>query len=99
MLSAFKKAFFGNVTKEENKNLPDVNKTELVALIPLVAITIWLGVYPKPVLDPINKSVTRLVKFMHEKSRTPDGKIRIQDPLKVKTKKVCSDCASCKEGE
>ena len=98
MLAAFKKAFFGNVTKEENKNLPDVNKTELVALIPLVAITIWLGVYPKPVLEPIDSSVKRIVKFMHEKSRTQEGKIRIQDPYKSKEEKACSVVTS-KEAE
>ncbi len=45
MLAAYKKMFFGEVTKEENKNLPDVNKRELVALVPLTIITIWLGVY------------------------------------------------------
>ena len=49
MLSAYKKMFFGEVTREENKNLPDVNKRELLALIPLAIITVWLGIYPKPV--------------------------------------------------
>jgi NADH-quinone oxidoreductase subunit M len=77
MLAAYKKAFFGEVTKEENKNLKDVNKTELYALIPLVIITIWLGVYPKPVLQPINNSVEAIVQLMHEKSISQEAKARI----------------------
>lgn len=77
MLSAYKKAFFGNVVKEENKNLPDVNKRELVALLPLVVLTVWLGVYPKPVLEPINNSVEAIVQLMHEKSITDEAKSRI----------------------
>lgn len=77
MLAAYKKMFFGTVTKEENKNLPDVNKTELVALIPLTIITIWLGVYPKPVLEPINNSVESVVQLMHEKSISHEAKMRI----------------------
>ncbi len=81
MLSAFKKAFFGTVTKEENKNLPDVNKRELVALIPLVIIAIWLGVYPKPVLEPINNSVESIVTLMHEKAITDEAKARIPNPM------------------
>lgn len=80
MLAAYKKMFFGNVTKEENKNLPDVNKRELMALVPLVIITIWLGIYPKPVLGPINNSVESLVSLMHEKAVTEEAKSRIPNP-------------------
>ncbi|MBD3824696.1 MAG: NADH-quinone oxidoreductase subunit M, partial [Epsilonproteobacteria bacterium] len=53
------------------------NKTELVALIPLTIITIWLGVYPKPVLEPINNSVESVVQLMHEKSISHEAKMRI----------------------
>ena len=74
MLAAYKKAFFGEVTKEENKNLKDINKTELMGLIPLTIIAIWLGVYPKPVLEPINNSVESIVQLMHEKAITPEAK-------------------------
>ena len=84
MLSAFKKAFFGKVTKEENKNLPDLTKTELVALVPLVLITVWLGVYPKPVLEPINNSVESVVELMHEKAITPEAKAKIADVKAIK---------------
>jgi NADH-quinone oxidoreductase subunit M len=77
MLTAFKKIFFGTVTKEENKNLPDVNKRELVALVPLVIIAIWLGVYPNPILKPITKSVDSVVQLMHDKAITPQAKVSI----------------------
>ena len=74
MLSLYKKSFFGPLTKEENKNLKDLNGRELSALIPLVIIIVWLGVYPKPVLVPIDNSVKSLVSFMHEKAKTPEAK-------------------------
>jgi len=77
MLAAYKKMFFGEVTIEENRNLPDVNKRELIALIPLVLITIWLGIYPKPVLDPINNSVESIVQLMHNKAQSEEAKKRI----------------------
>ncbi|MDD2790166.1 MAG: NADH-quinone oxidoreductase subunit M [Sulfurimonas sp.] len=77
MLAAYKKMFFGTVTIEENKNLPDVNKRELLALVPLAIITVWLGVYPNPVLAPINKSVESIVQLMHDKSITEEAKSRI----------------------
>ena len=82
MLAAFKKAFFGTVTNEKNKDLPDVNKKELVALVPLVVLAIWLGVYPKPVLDPINNSVESVVQLMHDKAQTDEAKARIPNLVK-----------------
>ncbi|SFV54603.1 NADH-ubiquinone oxidoreductase chain M [hydrothermal vent metagenome] len=84
MLAAYKKAFFGEVTNDANKNLPDVNKKELFGLIPLVIVAIWLGVYPKPVLEPINNSVTAIVKLMHSKATTKLAKERIPDLNKPK---------------
>ena len=82
MLAAYKKMFFGEVTREENKNLPDVNKRELIALIPLAVITIWLGIYPKPVLEPINNSVEAVVQLMHDKAITPEAKSAIPNVMK-----------------
>ncbi len=82
MLSAYKKMFFGEVTREENKNLPDVNKRELLALIPLAIITVWLGIYPKPVLEPINNSVEAVVQLMHDKAITPEAKSAIPSVIK-----------------
>jgi len=82
MLTAYKKLFFGEITNEENRNLPDVNKRELFALIPLVVIAIWLGIYPKPVLEPINNSVESIVQLMHDKAQSEEAKARIPSPLK-----------------
>jgi len=82
MLAAYKKAFFGEVTNEKNKNLPDLNKRELIGLIPLVVIAVWLGVYPKPVLGPINNSVKSVVQLMHNKSTTKLAKERIPNIAK-----------------
>jgi NADH-quinone oxidoreductase subunit M len=82
MLAAYKKAFFGEVTNEKNKNLPDLNKRELLGLIPLVVVAIWLGVYPKPVLAPINNSVEAIVQLMHNKSTTKLAKERIPNIAK-----------------
>ena len=77
MLAAYKKMFFGELTNEKNKNLPDVSKRELVALIPLSILTIVLGIYPTPILKPINNSVESIVQLMHDKSITEEAKTRI----------------------
>jgi NADH-quinone oxidoreductase subunit M len=64
MLALFKKSFFGPVRHEKNLSLKDLDGRELTALLPLVAIVVWLGVYPKPVLEPIDNSVKALLVQM-----------------------------------
>lgn len=68
MLALFKKSFFGPVRHEKNLSLTDLDNRELTALIPLVLIVVWLGIYPKPVLDPINNSVNHLLTQMKDKA-------------------------------
>ena len=74
MLNLFRESFFGEVKNEKNKILKDLTKQELFALVPLSIIVIWLGVYPKPILEPINQSAKQLVNFMYQKSITKDAK-------------------------
>ncbi len=74
MLRLYKLTFFGPITKEENKKLPDLNWKELTSLIPLVIVVIWLGINPNPVLKPINKSVENLLTLMEKKAITPKAK-------------------------
>ena len=78
MLRVMKLAFFGPLDNEENKKLKDLNARETWSLIPLVAIVIWLGVYPKPVLEPIDNSVKALLTFMDEKAITAQAKDMIK---------------------
>jgi NADH-quinone oxidoreductase subunit M len=78
MLRVMKRTFFGPLDNEENKKLKDLNGRETWSLIPLVAIVIWLGVYPKPVLAPIDNSVKALLSFMDEKAITQEAKDMIR---------------------
>ena len=88
MLTVYKRVFFGEVTKEENRVLKDLTSQELTALLPLVLIVAWLGVYPKPVLGPINTSVEALVEQMHTKAYTPEAKELIGGKIVKKATKV-----------
>jgi NADH-quinone oxidoreductase subunit M len=84
MLGAYRKMFFGKLENEENKKLKDLNGKELFALVPLTALVIILGVYPKPILEPIDKSVTALVRLMHEKALTEETKAVIPNIIVLK---------------
>jgi NADH-quinone oxidoreductase subunit M len=74
MLSLYKKSFFGELTNPKNKNLKDLTAQELTALVPLVALVALLGIYPKPVLDPIDNSVKHMIVNMEHKAVTKEAK-------------------------
>jgi NADH-quinone oxidoreductase subunit M len=77
MLVIYKRTFFGPVTHESNLKLKDLNSKETWALVPLVLIVVWLGVHPKPILEPVDKSVKQTVQIMYLKAVTPDAKEKI----------------------
>jgi len=77
MLVLYKKTFFGPITNPLNEKLEDIKGREVVALVPLVILVVYLGVHPKPILEPVNKSVKQLVQVMYLKSVTPEAKSTI----------------------
>ena len=77
MLVLYKKTFFGPITNTKNESLEDAKGRELVALIPLVALVIILGIYPKPILEPVNTSVKHLVQVMQIKAQQPASKVQL----------------------
>ena len=66
MLWLVRRVFFGPVTKKENEGIRDLDRRELAVLIPLIALIIWIGVYPKPFLSRIEPDL----KVWVQKSRT-----------------------------
>lgn len=87
MLHAVLRMFWGPVTHEENKSLPDLNRREVWALIPLMALVFWIGLYPKFFLDKMNPAVDAFItdiNVRYEQSRgisTPQlADLRALDP-------------------
>lgn len=68
MLRLYRKSFFGEVTKNENRLLKDLYPREMVALVPLTLLVIFLGVYPKVLLKPIENSVNHTIVLMKDRA-------------------------------
>ena len=58
----YRKVIFGKLEKPKLLDIQDLGWREVVILAPLVFFTILFGVYPKPVLDMSQASVTALVE-------------------------------------
>src|SRR6056300_346313 len=63
----YRRAIFGTIANDNVKLLKEINKTELVTLLPLVFLTILLGIFPNIILDTISVSVENVVSTYNEK--------------------------------
>ncbi|MEU8922779.1 NADH-quinone oxidoreductase subunit M [Kitasatospora sp. NPDC048545] len=57
--------------KEGVRAMPDLKARELAVVAPLVALTVLLGVYPKPLTDLVNPSVNATLSQVHETDPAP----------------------------
>jgi len=61
MLWLYQRTMLGPVDNPANARLHDLNAREIVAFVPLVALAVWIGVYPEPFLRRVQSSVGRVV--------------------------------------
>ena len=62
MLWLYQRMFFGHVENPKNQDLPDMSGREWAYMLPLVVLSLWIGVYPKPFIDYIQRPVNAVVR-------------------------------------
>jgi NADH-quinone oxidoreductase subunit M len=70
VLYLYQRTFQGTVSAKVEK-FKDVNAREVAAVAPLIALIIFLGIYPKPVLDIINPAVKATLSNVHQTDPAP----------------------------
>jgi NADH-quinone oxidoreductase subunit M len=63
LLWAYQRVFHGTAD-DENRTFPEITWKEGLVMAPLVALIVFLGVYPQPVLDRMQPSVDRLIEHV-----------------------------------
>ena len=79
MLWLYQRTMFGRVDNPLNASLLDLNRREVATLMPLVALAVWIGVYPGPILRRLDSSVGRIV-------------VRVNSVYGPAIAKVAADC-------
>ena len=75
LLWLYQRTMLGQVTNEKNLALPDLSFRELAIFAPLIVWAFWIGLYPKPYFDVLQKPVTEIVQRVR-----PDYYARGQGP-------------------
>ncbi len=64
LLWMYQRAMHGDVTNPANSSLRDLSVREIALLVALVIFIIWIGVYPRTFLNPMQASVTNLLSIV-----------------------------------
>ncbi len=67
LLWAYQRVFHGE-PDDDNADVPDMSWREGLVMAPLLGLIVFLGVYPKPVLERIEPAVDRLVTHVERHS-------------------------------
>jgi len=70
MLWMFQRVNYGPVSNEENRSLKDLEPREWAVIVPIVALTILMGVLPNLFLAPIGPSVEKVVNKVNTATAT-----------------------------
>jgi NADH-quinone oxidoreductase subunit M len=62
LLTALQRVIYNPLTKPENEQLTDLTPRELVVLVPLLACILWIGIYPKPILQRMEPAARGLIE-------------------------------------
>jgi len=62
MLWLYRRVMFGDIVNAPVKTMQDISLRELTIFIPIVILVMWMGVYPKSYLAPMEASVVQLIK-------------------------------------
>jgi NADH-quinone oxidoreductase subunit M len=57
----FQRTMLGEVA-EKNAKLPDLNAREIAVFAPLVALAFWIGLYPKPFFEILERPTAQIVE-------------------------------------
>ena len=62
LLWLYQRTMLGQVTNGKNLTIPDMNFREMAVFAPLIAWSIWIGLYPKPYFEILQRPVQEIVE-------------------------------------
>jgi NADH-quinone oxidoreductase subunit M len=68
MLWLYQRVMFGRLENPANQVLRDLSGREMATFIPLIVLAVWIGVFPKPFLEIIDKPVEKIIRIVNPAS-------------------------------
>jgi NADH-quinone oxidoreductase subunit M len=68
LLWLYQRVFFGPVTNPKNEKLHDLTPREIATFVPLIALALWIGLYPKPFFQILEQPATQISGDVHQRA-------------------------------
>ena len=75
MLYLYRRVVFGKLERADLRDMLDLSRREVAIFLPLVAVVLWMGIQPKPVLDVFSASVDQLVARYQQAALEPGSRV------------------------
>ncbi len=83
MLWMFQRVMFGEIKREENRVLKDMNGREIAVLLPIILMIFLIGLYPRPFLKKMDASVESFLSQVVERAPMPMEMVRAEEAKQV----------------
>jgi len=87
MLWLYQRMFFGTIDNPKNEKLIDLSGREWAYMTPLVIASLWIGVYPKPFLNYIERPVNAVVRHVRPTYPVPGVPASLATPQRAAVQK------------
>jgi NADH-quinone oxidoreductase subunit M len=69
MLYLYRRVIFGVITRADVRALGDMTWREVAVFAPMIAIVLWMGIYPISFLKPMQPSIAKLIERVDSEMR------------------------------
>ncbi|MGE5246421.1 MAG: NADH-quinone oxidoreductase subunit M [Betaproteobacteria bacterium] len=88
MLYLYQRTMFGKVENPKNERLLDLTHREFATFVPLLALAVWIGLYPAPILRRLDTSVQHVMARVNSAYTTP------RNAANATPAKTAADCGA-----
>ena len=65
MLWLYQRVMFGKLENPANQSLKDLSLREFATFVPLLVMAFWIGIFPKPFLNILDRPVEKIVRIVN----------------------------------
>ena len=73
MLYLYRRVVFGTITRDDVRAMLDLSPREVLIFAPMIAVVLWMGLYPASFLAPMQPSIANLIERVQVSQRESAG--------------------------
>lgn len=71
LLWLYQRIMLGPIENEKNRLVTDMNRKEIISILPIILFIVWIGIYPNTFLSKSEASIKKIVKLIESNRVTP----------------------------